>query len=78
MYQHDVDQKLLSHKLDDVVESCVNYVGVDLNTASASLLNYVSGLNKRIADNIIKFREKKGRFTAGQNLKKSQDWAKNL
>lgn len=69
LYQHDVDQKLLSHKLDNVVESCVNYVGVDLNTASASLLNYVSGLNKRIADNIVRYREKKGRFNKREELK---------
>ncbi|MCK9282329.1 MAG: RNA-binding transcriptional accessory protein [Melioribacteraceae bacterium] len=62
LYQHDVDQKLLSKKLDDVVESCVNYIGVDLNTASVSLLNYVSGLNKRIAKNLIKHREKIGKF----------------
>jgi protein Tex len=70
LYQHDVDQKLLSKKLDDVVESCVNYVGVDVNTASASLLNYVSGLNKRIANNVIKLREKVGRF---QNRKQLMD-----
>lgn len=69
LYQHDVDQKLLSHKLDNVVESCVNYVGVDLNTASGSLLNYVSGLNKRIADSIIKYREKKGKFSNRGELK---------
>ncbi len=69
LYQHDVDQKLLSHKLDNVVESCVNYVGVDLNTASGSLLNYVSGLNKRISDSIIKYREKKGRFSTRTELK---------
>jgi protein Tex len=68
LYQHDVDQKLLSHKLDSVVESCVNYVGVDLNTASSSLLNYVSGLNKRIADNIIKYRESKGKFASREEL----------
>jgi uncharacterized protein len=69
LYQHDVDQKLLSRKLDNVIESCVNFVGVDLNTASASLLNYVSGLNKRLADNIIKFREKKGKFKSREELK---------
>ena len=69
LYQHDVDQKLLSHKLDNVVESCVNYVGVDLNTASGSLLNYVSGLNKRIADSILKYREKKGKFSNRGELK---------
>ncbi|PKL81458.1 MAG: RNA-binding transcriptional accessory protein [Ignavibacteriae bacterium HGW-Ignavibacteriae-3] len=63
LYQHDVDQKLLLKKLDDVVVSCVNYVGVDINTASVSLLNYVSGLNKRISNNLIKYREKIGRFT---------------
>ncbi|MFA7228420.1 MAG: helix-hairpin-helix domain-containing protein, partial [Melioribacteraceae bacterium] len=68
LYQHDVDQKLLHKKLDDVVVSCVNYVGVDVNTASAALLNYVSGLNKRIATNLIKYREKVGRFTNRRQL----------
>lgn len=68
LYQHDVDQKLLSKKLDDVVVSCVNYVGVDVNTASTSLLTYVSGLNKRIAGNIIKHREKIGRFKKREEL----------
>ena len=68
LYQHDVDQKLLSKKLDDVVESCVNFVGVDVNTASASLLNYVSGLNKRIANNVIKYRDKTGRFKNRKEL----------
>ncbi|MCU7495323.1 MAG: RNA-binding transcriptional accessory protein [Ignavibacteria bacterium] len=68
LYQHDVDQKLLSKKLDDVVVSCVNYVGVDLNTASVSLLTYVSGLNKRIASNIVKYRESQGRFCNRQQL----------
>ena len=68
LYQHDVNQKLLSEKLDNVVESCVNFVGIDLNTASASLLTYVSGLNKRIADNIVKYREKKGKFINRENL----------
>ncbi|HEX2963190.1 MAG TPA: helix-hairpin-helix domain-containing protein, partial [Ignavibacteriales bacterium] len=68
LYQHDVDQKLLSKKLDDVVVSCVNYVGVDLNTASVSLLTYVSGLNKRIASNIVKYRESTGKFTSRQQL----------
>jgi len=70
LYQHDVDQKLLAKKLDDVVESCVNYVGVDVNTASASLLIYVSGLNKRIAENIVKQREKIGKFNQRNELKK--------
>jgi uncharacterized protein len=68
LYQHDVDQKLLGKKLDDVVVSCVNYVGVDLNTASTSLLTYVSGLNKRIAGNIVKHREKIGKFKAREEL----------
>ena len=62
MYQHDVNQKLLSKKLDDVVESCVNYVGVDLNTASVSLLSYVSGLSKPLAKRIVKYREENGFF----------------
>jgi protein Tex len=70
LYQHDVDQKLLVQKLDNVVESCVNYVGVDLNTASASLLTHVSGLNKRMAENIVKFREKAGKFENREQLKK--------
>ena len=69
LYQHDVDQKLLAQKLDNVVESCVNYVGVDLNTASASLLTHVSGLNKRIAENIVKFRVKTGKFNSREELK---------
>src|SRR5690606_24606359 len=69
LYQHDVDQKLLSAKLDIVVESCVNYVGVDVNTASASLLSYVSGLNKRVAVNIVKHRERTGKFKNREELK---------
>ena len=68
LYQHDVDQKLLNKNLDDVVVSCVNYVGVDLNTASGSLLTYVSGLNKRIANSIVRYREKKGRFNSREEL----------
>lgn len=62
LYQHDVDQKLLNKKLDDVVVSCVNYVGVDVNTASASLLTYVSGMSKRIANNFVKYRDEIGKF----------------
>ncbi len=68
LYQHDVNQKLLSEKLDNVVESCVNFVGIDVNTASASLLTYVSGLNKRIAENIVKHREKEGKFNNREKL----------
>lgn len=70
LYQHDVDQKLLVKNLDDVVVSAVNYVGVDLNTASASLLTYVSGLNKRIANAVIRYREKAGRFVKRDELMK--------
>lgn len=62
LYQHDVDQKLLVKKLDDVVVSCVNYVGVDVNTASTSLLTYVSGLTKTTARKIVDFRNKNGKF----------------
>ncbi|MFZ6034293.1 MAG: Tex family protein [Melioribacter sp.] len=69
LYQHDVDQKKLSKKLDDVVVSCVNYVGVDLNTASLSLLSYVSGLTKPIAKRIVDYREKNGRFKTREELK---------
>lgn len=57
LYQHDVNQKMLESELQAVVESCVNEVGVDLNTASAVLLSYVSGLNNRLAENIVEFRK---------------------
>jgi uncharacterized protein len=69
-YQHDVNQKQLAQSLDHVVEDCVNAVGVDLNTASASLLTYISGLNTTLAQNIVDFREKEGRFKNRQQLKK--------
>jgi uncharacterized protein len=69
LYQHDVDQKLLSKKLDDVVVSCVNFVGVDVNTASASLLAYVSGLSKNTANKIVEFRDKHGKFTNRDQIK---------
>lgn len=62
-YQHDVDQKLLKQKLDETVESCVNYVGVNLNTASGELLAFVSGINATIAKNIITYRDKHGAFS---------------
>lgn len=62
LYQHDVNQNQLSGKLDDVVESCVNEVGVNLNTASAPLLAHISGLSKKVAQNIVKQREEKGIF----------------
>lgn len=61
-YQHDMNQKKLSDALSGVVEDCVNKVGVDLNTASVSLLEYVSGINKTIANNIVAYREANGRF----------------
>ena len=54
-YQRDTDQKRLKQKLDDTVESCVNYVGVDLNTASRELLQYVSGVSSAVANNIVSF-----------------------
>lgn len=69
-YQHDVSQKRLSESLRAVVESAVNHVGVDLNTASAALLSYVSGINATIAKNIVKYREQHGKFTSREQLKK--------
>lgn len=69
-YQHDVDQNSLKHSLDDVVESCVNGVGVELNTASKQLLTYVSGLGPQLADNIVKFRNENGPFESRAALKK--------
>ncbi len=69
-YQHDMDQKKLSESLEAVVEDCVNRVGVDLNTASAALLQYVSGINKTIAGNIVAYREKNGRFVTRKDLLK--------
>lgn len=69
-YQHDMNQKKLSEALGGVVEDCVNKVGVDLNTASASLLEYISGISKTIAKNIVAYREENGRFeTRAQLLK---------
>ena len=70
LYQHDVDQKQLRKNLDDVVDSCVNYVGVDVNTASAPLLTYVSGLNKRLAENVVKHREENGEFISRKEILK--------
>lgn len=69
-YQHDMNQKRLDEVLGGVVEDCVNSVGVDLNTASAPLLQYVSGINMTIANNIVKYREEEGRFTSRTQLKK--------
>ncbi len=67
-YQHDVDQKLLKKKLEETVESCVNFVGVDLNTASKELLGYVSGVTPSIAKNVVAYREKHGEFKNRQQL----------
>ncbi|WP_436515205.1 Tex family protein [Ekhidna sp. To15] len=69
-YQHDVDQNALKKSLDDVVMTCVNNVGVELNTASKQLLTYVSGLGPQIADNIVKFRNEYGPFDSREALKK--------
>ncbi len=69
-YQHDVDQKLLKKKLDETVESCVNYVGVDLNTASKELLTFVSGITPTIANNIIAYRNQNGAFKNRRQLLK--------
>ncbi|MBN2601787.1 MAG: RNA-binding transcriptional accessory protein, partial [Candidatus Marinimicrobia bacterium] len=68
-YQHDVNQKNLHESLHAVVEDCVNQVGVNLNTASKSLLTYVSGLTSRTAENIVKYREEKGAFQNREELK---------
>ncbi len=67
-YQHDVNQKKLGEALDGVVEDCVNSVGVDLNTASKPLLEHISGLTKSTAKNIVKYRDKNGKFTNRQQL----------
>ena len=69
-YQHDMNQKKLSDALTGVVEDCVNKVGVDLNTASAALLEYISGINKTLAKNIIEYRETNGRFKNRKQLLK--------
>ncbi|WP_112116750.1 Tex family protein [Lysinibacillus capsici] len=69
-YQHDVSQKKLNESLSFIVETAVNQVGVDVNTASSSLLQYVSGLSKTVAENIVKTREENGQFTTRAQLKK--------
>lgn len=69
-YQHDVDQRMLKQSLDDTVMSCVNAVGVEVNTASQELLSYVSGLGKVLAKNIVDYRHEKGRFTTRSEFKK--------
>jgi len=69
-YQHDMNQKKLTSALDAVVEDCVNKVGVDLNTASAPLMEHISGINKTLAKNIVEYREANGRFTSRKELLK--------
>jgi len=69
-YQHDVDQNLLKNELDEVVSFCVNKVGVNLNTASKHLLNYVSGIGEKLAENIITYRSENGPFKTREELKK--------
>ena len=69
-YQHDVNQTKLGQELDGVVEDCVNSVGVDLNTASTALLQYVSGISKTIAKNVVKYREENGKFINRKELMK--------
>lgn len=69
-YQHDINQKKLDEALKGVVEDCVNSVGVDLNTASASLLRYIAGISSSVAKNIVKYREQNGKFKNREELKK--------
>lgn len=69
-YQHDVDQKRLKQKLDETIESCVNYVGVDLNMASRELLTYVSGITPAVANNIVEYRNANGAFQSRKDLLK--------
>ncbi len=69
-YQHDVDQKLLKEELDETVMLCVNKVGVNLNTASSHLLNYVSGIGEKMAENIVNYRSENGQFSSREALKK--------
>lgn len=75
-YQHDINQGFLDGALTNVVEDCVNRVGVDLNTASPSLLSYIAGINSTIAKNIVTYREEKGRFQNRMELKRCHGWAK--
>ena len=72
LYQHDVDQKKLSTALTQVVESCVNQVGIDLNTASVALMKYISGLNSKTARFIVEYRQQQGPFKNREQLKKVQ------
>ena len=69
-YQHDMNQKRLEETLDNVVIDCVNYVGVNLNTASKSLLSYISGISSSLADNILQYKKENGAFKSKEELKK--------
>tara|TARA_B100001964_G_scaffold54222_1_gene61386 strand:- start:404 stop:2563 length:2160 start_codon:yes stop_codon:yes gene_type:complete len=69
-YQHDVQQKSLKKKLDEVVEDCVNYVGVDVNTASRELLSYVAGISSNLAENIVNYRDQNGLFSSRKQFMK--------
>jgi len=69
-YQHDIDQTKLKNSLDSVVESCVNIIGVNINTASESLLKYVSGIGSKLAENLVKYRSQNGAFTSRNDIKK--------
>ncbi len=69
-YQHDVDQNKLKKSLDLIVSNCVNKVGVNINTASVSLLSYVSGIGEKLAENIVKYREENGAFSSRNEIKK--------
>ncbi|OQX83876.1 RNA-binding transcriptional accessory protein [candidate division KSB1 bacterium 4484_87] len=77
LYQHDVNQARLSQALDQVVESAVNFVGVNLNTASKALLQYVAGINSRIAENIVKMRDEQGKFESREQLKDVKGMGEN-
>ena len=69
-YQHDVDQSQLKEELDTVVMRCVNSVGININTASKSLLSYVSGIGEKMAENIVAYRSENGAFEERKQLKK--------
>lgn len=69
-YQHDVDQKYLKEKLEEKVEDIVNSVGVDVNTASYTLLQHIAGLSETVAKNVISYRDENGKFTSKAQIKK--------
>ena len=70
MYQHDINEKILSESLNEVVMECVSFVGVDINTASVTLLKHIAGLTAVRAENILKYRNENGPFTSREELKK--------